>query len=128
MESSPSSGIEAYESYDDASVRVILDLPKSPFEDWLDLHVSFERRPFKQVEFFATASIDPKYIPDNVTTREQNCYHFDLQDLAPGEEVILHNSADLNEHGRGDTEMSVIFTYQRMNPIMLKCSWHGKAN
>jgi hypothetical protein len=113
-------------SSDDANVRVGSE---SPCPGWLDLYISLERSSVKHPssKYFKTASIDQKCIPNNAAINGRNCHRLNLDTLAPGEEVVLHNPASPNEDGKDDTEMSIVFTYQKMDTIMLKCTWHDRA-
>jgi hypothetical protein len=110
-------------SNDDANVWVGSE---PPCPRWLDLYISLQRSSVKHPssKYLKAASIEQKCIPNNTAIIGRNCHRLNLDTLAPGEEVVLHNP---NEDSKDDTEMSIVFTYQKTNAIMLKCTWHDRA-
>lgn len=106
--------------------------PKNPeytSSGWLDLHVYLEDHLNSQwsAGTFSRATITVGSMPDNIAMGDWNDHRLDLDKLAPGEQIVLSSRLDRNEDVNAGTEMSVILTYQQLNPIALKCSWHRAA-
>ncbi|KAL5398905.1 hypothetical protein PMIN03_012733 [Paraphaeosphaeria minitans] len=119
------SGEEAPGCTEDHSGRVDLNLACPIYPGWLDLYISLERSSSNSsaTKTFSTASVNQEYLHSNLVG--QTHHHLDLSTLAVGEEIVLPNATDPNEDISAGTEMSVILTYPQMDPIILKCLWHG---
>jgi hypothetical protein len=120
---------ETPDSSEGSSVRVDPNMPEPAIPSWLDLYVSLERSASNPppARTFLTASVNQEYFPNSMVTKEQTYYHLDLNTLAVGKEVVLPNLIDPNADISAGTEMSVILTYPQMDPIIVKCLWHGPA-
>jgi hypothetical protein len=115
------SGEEASDCTEDRSGYVDLNL-SSP--GWLDLYVSLERSSSNSAatKTFSTASVNR---PSSMIGK--NHHRLDLNTLAVGEEIVLPSPINPSADVSTGTEMNVILTYPRMDPVLLKFLWHGQA-
>jgi hypothetical protein len=121
---------KATDSSEGPSVWVNHRFPRPTSPGWLDLYVSLERSSnnASPTRTFTRASVKQEYLDDSVVVEGRNHHRLNLSTLAIGEEVVLPNLPAPDPDISSGTEMSIILTYPRMNPINLTCLWHGTAN
>lgn len=113
---------------EDPSILVEPNFPGRTFPRCLDLYASLERSTSNRshTRTFLRASVNLGYPHDSIVKEGRITHCLDLTTLAVGEEIVLPNPIDPNEDVSSDTEMNVILTYPRMDPVMLSCLWHGQ--
>jgi hypothetical protein len=91
--------------------------------DWLELFVCSAGCSSEHCLSKSKVQLDSIHLTP--LSEERIEHSFDLSQLGPGEEIVIHSHANHHRGDNADSEMSVVLAFKRLNPILMRCSWSG---
>ena len=106
-------------------IRLELDHSEDVTPAWLDVHACLECTASSYFDMGTSlARITQQSVTKNKSLKE-GVHRIDLSRLSPGEELVLSNPVQYEQDSSANIKMSIILTYQQMDPIILECSWNN---